>query len=79
MTLEGHKENSSEQYIFQLTPHELSYLRSVVRQNIEETEIHRGGKFHDMSKQIYAKLCQGYVTQPEINQLPDYLRLPNRY
>jgi len=79
MTLEGHKEKSSGQYVFQLTPHELSYLRSVVRQNIEETEIHAGGRFHKMSKQIYAKLCQGYVTQPEINQLSEYHRLPNRY
>ena len=68
MTLEGHKERSSDLYEFQLTTSELSYLRHLLRNNIEDTLIHSGGAYHKMSNAIYAKLCKGYVDQPEISQ-----------
>ena len=68
MTLETHRETSSDQYTFQLTQFELSYLRNLMRQNIEETSIHRGGKFHRTANEIYAKLCQGYINHPNITQ-----------
>ncbi len=68
MTLEPHNERSSDLYKFQLTISELSYLRHLVRNNMEETQIHLGGKYHETAKEIYAKLCKGYVDQPEIKQ-----------
>ena len=68
MTLEGRKERSSNLYKFQLTTSELSYLRHLLRNNIEDTLIHSTGKYHEMANTIYAKLCKGYVDQPEINQ-----------
>jgi len=74
MTLETHRETSSDLYTFQLSQFELSYLRNVMRNNIDETSILPGGKFHNVAKDIYAKLCQGYVNQPEINQLPSIVK-----
>ena len=68
MTLETHRETSSDLYTFQLTQFELSYLRNVMRNNIEETSILPGGKFHKTANEIYAKLCQGYINYPHINQ-----------
>ena len=68
MTLETHNERSSDLYKFQLTQFELSYLRNVMRNNIEETSILPGGKFHETANKIYHKLCQGYVDQPYITQ-----------
>jgi len=72
MTLEPHNERSSDLYNFQLTTSELSYLRHLIRANIEETLIHRGGKYHETANKIYAKLCKGYVDQPEIKQRAEY-------
>ena len=68
MTLETHRETSSDLYTFQLDQFELSYLRNVMRNNIEETSILPGGKFHEIANVIYAKLCQGYINYPHINQ-----------
>ena len=68
MTLKGRKERSSNLYEFQLTTSELSYLRHLLRNNIEGTLIHSSGKYNEMANTIYAKLCKGYVDQPEINQ-----------
>ena len=74
MTLETHKETSSNQYTFQLDQFELSYLRNVMRNNIEDTSILPGGKFHSTAKVIYAKLCQGYIDNPHINQQPGMVK-----
>ena len=80
MTLEEHKEKSSALFEFQLTNYELSYLRNLVRYNIEETSIHRGGKFHKTATEIYSKLCKGYLEHPEITQLDSqYNNIPDRY
>lgn len=68
MTSKPLNERSSDLYNFQLTISELSYLRHLVRNNMEETQIHLGGKYHETAKEIYAKLCKGYVDQPEIKQ-----------
>ena len=68
MTLEAHNERSSDLYKFQLKTSELSYLRHLVRNNIEDTLIHSDGEGHETANVIYAKLCKGYVDQPEINQ-----------
>ena len=72
MTSETPKENSSETFTFQLNQFELSYLRNVVRNNIEETELHASGMFHQTAKTIYAKLCQAYVDEMT-------KRIPSRY
>jgi len=72
MTLERRKEKSSDLYEFHLTTSELSYLRYLLRNNIEDTLIHSGGKYHKMANTIYAKLCKGYVDQPEIKQRAEY-------
>ena len=72
MTLEGHRERSSDLYRFQLTTSELSYLRHLLRNNIEDTLIHSGGEYHKTANAIYAKLCKGYVDQPEINQRAEW-------
>ena len=72
MTLEGRKEKSSDLYEFQLTTSELSYLRHLVRNNIEDTVVHSDGKFHETANKIYAKLCKAYVDQPEITQRAEY-------
>ena len=79
MTLEEHKQKSSELFSFQLTNFELSYLRNLVRLEMEEMEIHRGGKYHETAKAIYSKLCQGYINHPNITQLGDYESIPARY
>ena len=68
MTLDVYKERFKDLYRFQLTTSELSYLRHLLRNNIEDTQIHSYGEYHKMANTIYAKLCKGYVDQPEINQ-----------
>ena len=70
MTSTNQTSTSSTEYKFQLTLEELSMLRDITRKTIEETPVTQiGGKYHKMYNSIYNKLCNAYITQPEITQL----------